>query len=162
MQIRRVELPEVTGHLFLSHIPGRYETFPEARESISKLGIDKVVCLATLAEIRQEAPGYFDAIEAGELPWEQINFPIPDRGVPADLGPLLRTVEDLVAELRSEKKILLHCVAGVGRTGTVAMCVLIGIGLDALEASVRLADAEAGPESDSQETLVNRVAELRI
>ncbi|MEJ2145578.1 MAG: hypothetical protein P8020_10620 [Acidobacteriota bacterium] len=44
----------------------------------------------------------------------------------------------------------------------MAMCVLIGIGLDPLDASVRLADAEAGPESDSQETLVNHVAELRI
>ncbi len=162
MEIRKVELPEVTGRLFLSHIPGRHETFAEARESISKLGIDKVVCLATPAEIRQESPEYFDAIQAGELPWVQVDFPIPDRGVPTDLGPLLRTVEDLVADLRNDKGILMHCVAGVGRTGTVAMCVLIGIGLDPLEASVRLADAEAGPESDSQETLVNRVAELRI
>ena len=92
----------------------------------------------------------------------QVNFPIPDRGVPTDLSPLLRTVEDLVEDLRNKKNILLHCVAGVGRTGTVAMCVLIGIGLDPLDASVRLADAEAGPESDSQETLVNHVAELRI
>lgn len=162
MEIRKVELPEVTGSLFLSHIPGRHETFPEARESISKLGIDKVVCLATQAEIRQESPEYFEAIQAGELPWVQVDFPIPDRGVPTDLSPLLRTVEDLVADLRNDRRVLVHCVAGVGRTGTVAMCVLIGIGLDPLEASVRLADAAAGPESDSQETLVNRVAELRI
>ncbi|MEJ2081162.1 MAG: protein-tyrosine phosphatase family protein [Acidobacteriota bacterium] len=162
MEIRLVELPEVAGQLFVCHLPGRYETFAEARESISERGIDKVVCLATLPEIRQEAPEYFDAIQAGDLPWVQVNFPIPDRGVPTDLSPLLRTVEDLVEDLRNKKNILLHCVAGVGRTGTVAMCVLIGIGLDPLDASVRLADAEAGPESDSQETLVNHVAELRI
>ena len=74
----------------------------------------------------------------------------------------LGTIEDLVADLRRGMKVLLHCVAGVGRTGTAAMCVLIGIGLDPLEASVRLADAEAGPESDLQETLVHQVAQMRI
>ncbi|MFZ0430253.1 MAG: protein-tyrosine phosphatase family protein [Acidobacteriota bacterium] len=162
MHIRRVELPEVPGHLFLSRMPGRLESFPDARTSISELGIEKVVCLATPEELRREAPAYFDAIEAGDFPWVQVNFPVPDRGIPADLEQFLGTIEDLVADLRRGMKVLVHCVAGVGRTGTAAMCVLIGIGLDPLEASVRLADAEAGPESDLQETLVHQVAQMRI
>ncbi len=162
MEIRHVQLPEVPGHLYLSHMPGSRETFPEARAAISDLAVDKVVCLAMPEEVQRDAPDYFDAIQSNDMPWSQLTFPIPDRGVPNDLSQLLRTIEDLVADLRRQKRILLHCVGGVGRTGTMAMCVLIGIGLDPLDASVRLADAEAGPESDSQETLVHRVAQLRL
>lgn len=162
MEIRRVQLPEIAGTLFLSHLPGSRETFPEAQTAISKLGIETVVCLATEEEIRREAPAYFDAIQQESLAWSQIDFPIPIRGVPADLRSLLQTVERLVADLRRGAKVLVHCLTGVGRTGTVGMCMLIGIGLDPLEAAVRLADAEAGPESDSQESLVDRVAELRV
>lgn len=43
----------------------------------------------------------------------------PDHGVPSELESLDRFVEDLQTEEENGKPVVVHCSAGVGRTGTL-------------------------------------------
>jgi atypical dual specificity phosphatase len=88
-------------------------------------------------------------------------FPVHDLHAPAlpRAEPLLT---DLMARVERGEHLLVHCAAGIGRTGTVAACLLVRMGLavdDAL-AAVRAARPGAGPEAGTQLELVNAVAAL--
>ena len=57
--------------------------------------------------------------------------------------------------LREGQAVLLHCAAGLGRTGTAAACVLKALGLDAPEALQRIRDAGSNPQNAEQSGLVH-------
>jgi protein-tyrosine phosphatase len=136
--LRRVSLSEsVSGYLYLSGMPGRYGAFESERDRISAAGVDTVLCLTPLDEIECFSPEYARAIHAGTLPWRQWPFPIRDFGVPDDRAAFLARVQAAAEHLRGGGKLLIHCHAGIGRTGTAAACVLITLGMsreDALDA----------------------------
>ena len=50
---------------------------------------------------------------------------------------------------------MLHCAAGMGRTGSTAACVLKALGLDTAEALQRVRDAGSNPQNAQQSGLVN-------
>ena len=54
---RTVELPEgLVGRLFLHSMPGQYEAYEDARQEIARCQIARVVCLASLAEVKAKSP----------------------------------------------------------------------------------------------------------
>ena len=52
--------------------------------------------------------------------------------------------------------VMLHCAAGIGRTGTAAACLLKRLGLSSSEAIQRVRDAGSNPENALQSGLVDR------
>ena len=62
----------------------------------------------------------------------------------------------MVAALRGGESVLLHCAAGIGRTGTAAACVLKQLGLDNDSALARVRQAGSNPENALQSGLVDR------
>ena len=50
--------PEIRGRLFLHSMPGRYETFDDARASITSNDVKHVVCLTPDEEIVLRSPAY--------------------------------------------------------------------------------------------------------
>jgi ADP-ribosyl-[dinitrogen reductase] hydrolase len=92
----------------------------------------------------------FAALGVEALPGEALrlgmawrHLPIPDRQ-PPELDFEQRWAEvgaELVVALREGRRIFLHCKGGLGRTGTVAACLLREAGIGAAEAvaQVRLA-----------------------
>ena len=56
-------------------------------------------------------------------------FPIKDKSVPRDITELNRLLNDLSLKIRQNKKILLHCNAGLGRSGLIAalLCKKLGV-----------------------------------
>ena len=76
--LRKVSLPPgITGRLLLSRMPGRHSPFSGEEALITKAGVDTVVCLAPLDEIRVKSPEYAKRIEAQNLQWFLRSFPIP-------------------------------------------------------------------------------------
>jgi len=162
MMLRSVELPEgVTGHLYLHSMPGRYEKFQEARDEIVRCKIERVIRLASLEEVRSKSRDYALAIEAGKLPWIEEAFAVPDFDAPKgkDLPRFLELAKNVANHLINGKNILIHCGAGIGRTGTLAICILIILGMRTEQAKAVVQDARSRPEGESQKQVIEWVAQ---
>ncbi len=80
--------------------------------------------------------------------------PIPDFAAPS-LEALRRTVAFLAAELGAGRAAVVHCHAGIGRTGTVLAAYLVSTGIPADEAIGRIRSLRPGSlETDAQEDVV--------
>ena len=114
---------------------------------------DAVVCLVERHEILGHHPEYVQWLEtAGD---GAIWAPVHDLHAPP--LPTMQTITDrIVALLRAGARVVVHCAAGFGRSGTTAVCVLITLGLDADAALAAVAAARpgAGPEVGAQRDLV--------
>ncbi len=156
MSLRRVRLPsEVPGQLWLGSMPGRFEAWSTFEAQAERSGLARVVCLTPRTELAELSPQYHAAVVAGRLPfrWQQVamrNF-----GLPEDPAGFRRDIQDVAAALERGDAVLLHCAAGMGRTGTAAACVLKALGLDAGEALQRVRDAGSNPQNAEQSGLVD-------
>lgn len=152
---REVRLPEgINGRLYLHSMPGRWESFEQAAAEVDRLGIRTVVRLTPLHEVEANSPEYARVLRSGRLPWHERVLEVPDHGVPEDREAFLRLAEEIAQRLKEGEGVLVHCAAGIGRTGTFATCVLLALGLDVEEATRRVEQAGSCPERGQQEALV--------
>lgn len=80
--------------------------------------------------------------------------PIEDFEAPA-LEQAVRLVDSIREELAAGERIVVHCMAGLGRAGTIAACVLVAEGLSAVDAIATVRFFRFGAvQSESQEELV--------
>jgi protein-tyrosine phosphatase len=87
-----------------------------------------VACLLEPHEVRELALTEEQALcEARGI--ELLSFPIPDGGVPASVREAVGLVETLVSRLRRDVGVGVHCHAGIGRSGLMAACVLLRLGV---------------------------------
>ena len=157
MAWRRVELPaEVPGSLWLGSMPGRWEPWPESLAQAERVGLVLTVCLTEPEEVIDLSPSYRRAVDEAAWPGRWLNLPIRNFDVPDDLARLRETVEAVAATLRQGDAVLLHCAAGIGRTGTAAACALKHLGLDARAALHRVEAAGSNPQTALQSGLVDR------
>ncbi len=153
---RAVTLPDgVKGRLFLHSMPGRYEGWNAFLEEAGKEGIDLIVCLTPEEEVERKSPDYARAVKRGRLPFRRESFPIEDFGTTHDLEGFSSLVLRVAGELRSGKGVLVHCGAGIGRTGTFATCLLLALGMKREEAERAVREAGANPEAPAQEELID-------
>jgi protein-tyrosine phosphatase len=75
--------------------------------------------------------------------------------VPEDRAAFRREVQHIANALRLGDAVLLHCAAGMGRTGSTAACVLKALGLDTEEALQRVRDAGSNPQNAQQSGVVD-------
>jgi protein-tyrosine phosphatase len=89
-----------------------------------------------------------------------VSFPIVDRDVPMSRNKFGDMLETLHRELAAGQNVVLHCRQGIGRTGLVAACLLVGDGLDPQEAIERLKTARGleVPETAQQLRWINDFA----
>ena len=159
---RTVVLPRnVSGSLYLHSMPGRYEPLSNSVSEIEKNEIDIVVSLNSLDEIREKSPAYANAIDENSLPFNRLEFPIVDFGIPKDSVAFLNLAENLAGRLQSGENLLIHCGAGIGRTGTLATSVLIILGTDLNESLKAVRTAGSDPETEEQMDLVMWVADQK-
>jgi len=136
------------GRLGLSACPG-LPGAPGLEEALA-WGPGLVVTLMEGAELEALGRGGIGAaLAARGIPW--LHRPIPDMGLPPpgfDLAPVL-------ARLGAGGAVLLHCRAGLGRTGMVAGLVLVGLGMAPAAAVRAVRAARPGAiETAAQEALV--------
>jgi protein-tyrosine phosphatase len=115
-----------------------------------------VVCLAPPEELASLSPAYWQAIAEGSLDFRFLHLPMQNYGLPRDLAGFREGIEQIAASLAAGDIVMLHCAAGIGRTGTAAACLLKRLGVPTPEALQRVRDAGSNPENAVQSGLVDR------
>lgn len=156
MILRRVALPEVPGGLWLSAMPGRAAPLDDFLAATASERISHVLCLAGEAEIMAKSADYAALLASGERPWNWRAHPIEDFGIPSDGASFAASLAETAARLRRGDRVVLHCGAGIGRTGTAALCLLSALGLDRAEAEERVRSAGSHPETPEQRAFADR------
>lgn len=157
MPLRSVDLPAaVPGQLWLHAMPGRNESWPEFLQLARAARLTRIVCLTPLDEVAARSPAYLQAIEQDALPCPLQCLAMADLGVGDDAAAFERAVHALAERLRDGEHLLLHCAWGIGRTGTVAACLLKALGLDTADALARVQAAGSNPQSALQSGWVAR------
>jgi protein-tyrosine phosphatase len=157
MPLRRVALPAGTpGALWLASMPGRFESFDAFLAAARQAAIAHVVCLTPLDEVARLAPDYLAAVRAGTLPFRWHHQPMADFGLSVRMEGYESSVRAMAQALQAGEAALLHCAAGIGRTGTTAACVLKALGQPTAEALAAVRAAGSNPESALQSGLIER------
>ena len=156
MSLRLLALPpEATGRLWLSSMPGRFEPWTRFVAEAEAVRLGLVVCLTPREEIAELSPAYHAAVARGRLPFRWTLLPMRNFGLPEDPAAFRTQVMDVARRVREGESGLLHCAAGLGRTGSAAACVLKSLGLDTPQALARVREAGSNPQNAEQAGFVD-------
>jgi protein-tyrosine phosphatase len=156
--IDEIPLPRSDGRLWLC---GKHVIGPDPEAVLADVGAGVVVCLTQASELVDRYPHY--------VPWLQANlgrramwFPIDDLHAPT-VERAAPFIDEMVTRLDDGDALVMHCAAGIGRSGTMAVGVLLAMGmtLDAALAHVAAHRPMAGPEVGAQRDLVEALARRR-
>jgi protein-tyrosine phosphatase len=156
MLLRPVALPETArGALWLHSMPGRREAWERfvAEAQAARLGL--IVCLTPRHELASLSPAYDAALRSDTLPTRWQHLPMRDFGLADNLVAFRDGIVALARQVDAGEVVLLHCAAGIGRTGTAAACLLKSLGLARDEALQRVRDAGSSSESAAQSGLIH-------
>jgi protein-tyrosine phosphatase len=155
MNLRPVQLPDdVRGSLWLSAMPGRFGTFADFEKQAKATGLTVVVCLTPRDEIEELSPDYAASVLRKGQPYEWMHLPVPNFGVPPDADKYRAAIQRIAQRIRGGDAVLLHCAAGMGRTGSAAACVLKALGLPTRDALDRVRAAGSNPQNAGQSGFV--------
>jgi len=141
--------------LYLAAMPGRHGSLERTWEDLRREEVQVIVCLAEREEIRRKSPTYAAALAAQALPCPVELFPIPDFGAPGDREAFWALACRTAKWLIGGERIAIHCGAGIGRTGTLATCVLLALGEPLARAEEAVLAARSHPETAAQRALVS-------
>lgn len=159
-------LVEVPGRIGLTFAPGKhaaskYGSGTWARDldaDLDKLVTDGMrvqVCLLEDHELtRLRIPGLVAAAEKRGV--RLLRLPIPDGGVLVDVSPVRSLVKEIVAHASKGDDVVIHCMGGLGRAGTIGGCTLLALGKSHHEALAILREKRGVncPETDGQRAFI--------
>ncbi len=109
-------------------MPGRFEAIERVWHQLRSEAVGAIVCLTEPYEIQLKSSQYAEALETGTVPCSVLPFEIREGGVPEDRDAFWALANDVTNRLRSGEAVLIHCAGGVGRTGMLAVSVLLALG----------------------------------
>ena len=114
------------GKIAIAPLPGRYSPLAEDIRQIADWRPAIVVSMTERHELERTGAQNMAAM-LGDYDIEWAHFPIPDYGCPDAKGEAAWPVlsERLHNILSQEKRVLLHCAGGIGRSGAVALKLLV-------------------------------------
>ncbi|WP_051062350.1 protein-tyrosine phosphatase family protein [Ilumatobacter nonamiensis] len=153
--IDRIELPsEVPGALYLC---GKHVIGPDPEAVRAQLGSGAVVVSFNQPRDVERYAGYADWLrDSPDSRW----FPIPDFHAPT-LDAALPMLDEVAGFLHDGRPVVMHCSAGIGRAGTMAVAVLMTLGVPRSDALAQVAHDRqgAGPEVGAQSQLIQSLAD---
>jgi hypothetical protein len=120
------------GRLALTHRPKLVD--------FAKLRTGGVTHLVTLLSEREGAPQLGDAAKAAGLAWIWIPLPNGDPPSPERTAELVPHLDEVVATIRAGGGVVVHCSAGIHRTGMIGNALLRRLGLSEPDARAKLAE----------------------
>ena len=144
-----------TGFLSVMAKPVSGEWIEEEFQAIAAFGINQIVSLLELEEAR-EVGLENEAALAEENSMTFISFPIPDRALPESVSRFVNLSMRLHEEITDGINTVIHCRAGIGRTGILAAAVLLHSGYTPQQA-FDLISRKRGvtvPDTDEQENWI--------
>lgn len=151
--VDEIPLGGVTGRLWLA---GKHFVGPDPLAALATTGADVIVCLNEAHELTERYPSYVAWLRAeARAMWH----PIPDLHAPS-LREALVLLDDLEARARAGQGLLVHCGAGIGRAGTIAVGLLLRLGVPLADGLTTVSSHRptAGPEAGSQRALLEELA----
>jgi protein-tyrosine phosphatase len=115
-------------------------------------GVDMVVSLLTPFEVK-EMELQDEGLYCRQNKIEFVSFPIEDRMTPASDADAIRLIEKLDSDLAHGKNVVIHCRQGIGRSGLVAVSLLIERGLSIPNAVERVSAARRAQVPETSEQL---------
>jgi protein-tyrosine phosphatase len=113
-------------------------------------GVDVVVSMLENSEI----PNLIDAERTlcEEFGMAFFSVPVRDKTVPDSVEPFAAVARELARRIAAGQAVAIHCRAGIGRSTTMAACVLILLGVDGAVALDMIASARGleVPETEAQ------------
>lgn len=148
----------INNKVALTILPGRKDHSRELQEDLAEIKkneISGIVVLISSDEMDSYGvPSLLDSYTENGI--DYLHQPIVDQKVPnkKDIASINQFIDD---KLRSDKKVLIHCVGGLGRSGLVAACYLKHIGYNSDNAIqiVRKARTLRAIETAEQEKFVH-------
>lgn len=157
-RLRAVDLGGMAaGRLFLAAMPGRNSDMQADLAHMSAQSVSSILCLAEHDETHRLAPDYARLWGSDARMPILVIHPIPDLGVPHDIDTYRETVGATSERLKDGETVLIHCAAGIGRTGMTAIGVLCALGMDAQTACARVEAAGSGPETEEQREFLQKL-----
>src|ERR1039458_7702789 len=176
LQIASVEIPGGSGVISLTFCPGKkyrglYSGAWERDlcidlEAIQSFGANALVTLMESLELQNvQVPAESLASAAKQYCLEWHHLPIKDVGIPGvDFEDLWTySGQRLRSQLARGDKIVIHCLGGLGRTGTVAGRLLVEFGDKPQDAIRKIRKARPGSiETQGQEKYVANCASIPL
>jgi len=153
--IHEIPLPGVTGKMWLC---GKHYIAPRPDEVLQTFNADRVICLVHHHELRSHYSDYVSWLRTSD---RAVWFPIHDLSSP-DFDDVVDLYQSVAEQIRSGDAVIVHCAAGIGRAGTLAVgvCQILGMSLDDALLHVRRHRPGAGPEAGQQMEAVRYLADV--
>lgn len=159
-------LPHLSGRVGLTFAPGKSDGIHWNRnlgDDLDRLSEHyRVAHLVSLIENHEHETYRIENLydEAARRRIEVHRLPIRDVSVPASVACVVPLVKSIGAWASDAQTVAIHCIGGLGRTGTIAGCFLVEQGFAAEEALKLLGEVRASncPETAEQRRFVLRYA----
>ncbi len=139
-----------SGFLAVMAKPVSGEWIEDEFQGISSFGINQIVSLLEISE-SYDVGLQDERILSEKNGMEFISFPIKDRSLPESVAKYIELTKNLYHQISEGKNTVIHCRAGIGRTGIVAAGVLLHCGFEPDEAFEKLSAKRGILVPDTQE-----------
>ncbi len=141
-----------SGSLSVMAKPVSGEWIEDEFSMISNWGINRIVSLLEDQEAIEVGLGMERQL-AEKNGMEFVSYPIPDRGLPVSVSEYLNFTRRLYREAVGGLHTVVHCRAGIGRTGLIAAGVLLHCGFEPKEAFEHISRKRGVVVPDTEEQI---------